>query len=334
MTLYEETIKELKSCKDLAHLAEIKSKTFQKISQEFEKMKAMLLEEKKIQGPKLQKLKQELEQLFEEKNEEFLLEKDALLEEKQKEFLAFKKSYFLKEEYQGGFHPLTQVREELEILFHSMGFKILTGPHIEKEFYNFTALNIPDDHPARDSQDTFWIDENTVLRTHTSNTQVRAMESFGAPLRGISPGRVFRNERVDASHEISFYQMEGLLIDENIHVGHLLSMTEILLEEIFQKKITYRVRPGFFPFVEPGFEIDVECSLCNGGGCSVCKQTGWVETLPCGLVHPKVLEYGKIKKEYSGFAFGLGLDRLVMMKYKIPDIRLIYSGDLRFLKQF
>ncbi len=235
----------------------------------------------------------------------------------------------------GHLHPNTQVQQEIERAFAQMGFTVFDGPQLESDFYNFTALNIPDDHPARDTQDTFWLDDGHLLRTQTSNIQVRMLEKYGAPFRGIFPGRVFRNESTDASHEHTFYQLEGLLVDRGINIGNVIAVMKSLLSAVFQTDVNVRLRPGFFPFVEPGFELDIQCLVCDGAGCSVCKQSGWVELMPCGMVHPKVLENGGVNpQEYSGFAFGLGLTRLVMMKYKINDIRLLQSGDLRFLKQF
>jgi phenylalanyl-tRNA synthetase alpha chain len=235
----------------------------------------------------------------------------------------------------GSLHPLSQIQKELEDLFTSMGFAVVDGPEVETEWYNFDALNIPSTHPARDAQDTFWLTDGHVLRTHTSPVQVRAMEKFGAPLRIIAPGRVFRNEEVDASHEHTFYQLEGMMVDRDVSIGHMLYFMRTLLAAIFHREVTVRLRPGFFPFVEPGFELDIQCLICGGSGCAVCKQSGWVELLPCGLVHPNVLRAGGIDPdEWSGFAFGLGLTRLVMMRYGIDDIRHLQSGDLRFLSQF
>jgi phenylalanyl-tRNA synthetase alpha chain len=240
----------------------------------------------------------------------------------------------------GSLNPTSIVQYELEDIFKSLGFMVLDGPELESDYYNFEALNIPEHHPARDMQDTFYIkgwakNEKRVLRTHTSPVQVRAMQKYGAPLRAIAPGRVFRYENIDASHENTFYQLEGIMIDENISITNLIAVMKTLLRGIFKREVKVRLRPGFFPFVEPGFELDINCLICGGTGCSVCKQSGWVELLPCGMIHPNVLRAGNIDPEkYSGFAFGLGLTRLVMMKYGIDDIRLLLSGDLRFLKQF
>ena len=235
----------------------------------------------------------------------------------------------------GHLHPITQIQAEIEDLFVSMGFAVLDGPEVEDEYHNFDALNLPADHPARDMQDTFWLTDGNVLRTHTSPVQVRGMERLGPPLRMIAPGRAFRNENVDASHEHTFYQVEGMMIDRDVSVAHLIYFMKTLLSAIFKREVTVRLRPGYFPFVEPGFELDIRCLICGGPGCPVCKQSGWVELLPCGLVNPNVLRMSGIDpEEWNGFAFGLGLTRLVMMRYAIDDIRLLQGGDLRFLRQF
>jgi len=236
----------------------------------------------------------------------------------------------------GSLHPITRVTRELEDLFTSMGWHVLDGPEVELERYNFDALNIPRDHPARDTMDTFRCDPEgkLVLRTHTSPGQVRAMERLRPPFRAIVPGKVFRNETVDASHEHTFHQMEGLCVDRDVSVGHLIGTMKTLLRGIFGKDIEVRLRPGYFPFVEPGFELDARCPFCTSG-CSVCKQSTWIELLPCGMVHPNVLRAGGIDPEqWTGFAFGLGLSRLTMLRYGIDDVRLLLSGDLRFLEQF
>ncbi len=235
----------------------------------------------------------------------------------------------------GRLHPISQIQYEIEDIFISMGFQILDGPEAETEHYNFEALNIPAHHPARDMQDTFWTEDGNLLRTHTSAIQVRGMEKIHPPFRIVGPGRVFRYESTDASHENTFYQVEGMMVDRDISVAHLIFVMKELLRKIFHRDVTVRLRPGFFPFVEPGFELDINCLICGGKGCSVCKQSGWVELLPCGLVHPNVLRHGNIDPEkWSGFAFGLGLNRLVMMRYGINDIRHFLSGDIRFLQQF
>ena len=242
----------------------------------------------------------------------------------------------------GHLHPITQLQNELEDLFISMGFMILDGPELESDYYNFAALNIPKFHPARDMMDTFYVDKKNkageydlLMRTHVSPILVRAMKKYGAPIRCVIPGRVFRSEAIDASHEHTFYQMDGLMVGKNISISNMIAVMKELLSGIFKKEVKVRVRPGFFPFVEPGVEIDIQCTICEGKGCPTCKYGGWLEILPGGLVHPNVLKAGGIDpKEYNGFAFDVGVTRLAMMKYGIDDIRLFNSGDLRFLNQF
>ena len=236
----------------------------------------------------------------------------------------------------GSLHPLTHVVRRLEEIFSSMGYAILDGPEVELDYYNFEALNIPHDHPAREMHDTFWCDreQNLLMRTHTSPVQARALERMPPPFRAIVPGRCFRNETTDASHEHTFHQMEGLVVGEGITVGHLIGTMKTFLREVFRRDLEVRLRPGYFPFVEPGFELDVRCPFCETG-CSVCKRSTWVELCPCGMVHPRVLRYGKVDPErYTGFAFGLGLSRLVMLRFGIDDIRHLMGADLRFLEQF
>lgn len=234
----------------------------------------------------------------------------------------------------GTLHPVTLVQLELEEIFAGLGFMTLPGYEVETEYYNFDSLNIPSDHPARDMQDTFWLENGLLLRTHTSASQVRALKRFGAPIRAIFPGRCFRYETVDASHDNTFFQLEGLMVDREISVAKLIGVMKLILGQVFRREVTVRLRPGYFPFVEPGFELDLQCLLCNGEGCRTCGN-GWIELIPCGLVHPVVLKHGGVDSTlYSGFAFGLGLTRLAMMKFGIPNIRLFNSGDIRFYSQF
>ncbi|MCL2744326.1 MAG: phenylalanine--tRNA ligase subunit alpha [Planctomycetaceae bacterium] len=234
----------------------------------------------------------------------------------------------------GALHPITLVQLEIESIFEGMGFTVLDSPEAETEYGNFESVNIPSDHPARDMQDTFWLQNEMVLRTHTSSNQVRALKRFGAPFRGIFPGRCFRYEAIDPSHENTFFQCEGLMVDKNISVANLIGVMKTLLSEVFHREIKVRLRPGFFPFVEPGFELDINCIFCGGKGCPICGD-GWIELIPCGLVHPRVLEFGGVNpQEYSGFAFGLGLTRLAMMRFGVKDIRYFNCGDVRIYEQF
>ena len=232
-------------------------------------------------------------------------------------------------------HPLAKVEEELCTIFTSMGFDIVEGPEVEYDHYNFEKLNIPKDHPARDTQDTFYITENILLRSQTSPVQVRTMEVQKPPIRIISPGRVYRSDAVDATHSPVFHQLEGLVVDKGITMGDLKGMLEYFAKQLFGADTKLRLRPHHFPFTEPSAEVDVSCFVCGGKGCRVCKGEGWIEILGAGMVHPNVLRGCGIDPEvYSGFAFGLGIERIVMRKYNIDDMRLLYENDLRFLKQF
>lgn len=235
----------------------------------------------------------------------------------------------------GSRHPLTVVLDDIKDIFIGMGFDIVDGPEVEKDYYNFEALNIPKDHPARDTQDTFYINENIVLRTQTSPVQVRVMEKQQPPIRIISPGRVFRSDAVDATHSPLFHQIEGLVVDKGVSFADLKGTLEIFIKQLYGEDSVVRFRPHHFPFTEPSAEVDVQCFNCHGTGCPLCKGEGWIEILGCGMVHPKVLETCNIDPEvYSGFAFGLGLERIAMRRYNINDLRLFFENDIRFLKQF
>jgi phenylalanyl-tRNA synthetase alpha chain len=234
----------------------------------------------------------------------------------------------------GSLHPVTQVREEICGIFAGLGFSIVEGPEVELDYYNFEALNIPRDHPARDMQDTFYVDENTVLRTHTSPVQVRTMEKRRPPIRILSPGRVYRRDS-DVSHTPMFHQIEGLLVDEGITFGDLKGVLTVFLRQMFGEETALRFRPSFFPFTEPSAEVDIRCVICKGRGCRVCKQSGWLEILGSGMVDPEVFKnVGYDTEKLTGFAFGLGLERIAMLKFGISDIRLFFENDLRFLNQF
>lgn len=234
----------------------------------------------------------------------------------------------------GKLHPVTQVKNEICSIFASFGFSVVEGPEVELDYYNFEALNIPKDHPARDMQDTFYIEDNIVLRTHTSPVQIRTMLKQAPPVRILSPGRVYRPDS-DISHTPMFHQIEGLLVDKGISFADLKGILTVFLQEVFGKATRLRFRPSFFPFTEPSAEVDIQCVMCRGEGCRVCGQTGWLEILGSGMVDPEVFKnVGYDPEEYSGFAFGLGLERIAMLKYGISDIRLFFENDWRFLEQF
>ena len=238
-------------------------------------------------------------------------------------------------ESEGSYHPITLVQRQLEEIFASMGFTIEDYKEIVTDYECFEAVNIPKDHPARDMQDTYYLSNGQLLKTHTSAAQNAILRKYGAPLRAIFPGRCFRNEATDACHENTFFQMEGIMVDKNISISNLIYFMKTMLSQVFERDINVRLRPGFFPFVEPGFEMDISCLICGGEGCPSCKNSGWLELCPCGMIHPNVLKAGGIDpEEYTGFAFGLGLTRLVMMKYGVKDIRDLNSGSLKALSQF
>ncbi len=240
-----------------------------------------------------------------------------------------------KNENIGHVHPNTAMIEGIVQIFKDMGFEVVEGPEMEDEWHNFDALNVPKDHPSRDMQDTFWLRNSMLLRTHTSSVQIRYMEKHKPPFAIVAPGKVFRNEATDRTHEAQFFQFEALVVGKDITVANLKYYLETFLKHVFDEEVEIRLRPSFFPFVEPGFEVDMRCSVCKGEGCPTCKHSGWIELLGAGLVHPNVLEsVGVDSKEWSGFAFGVGLDRIVMMKTKLDDIRNLYTGDLRVIRQF
>ncbi len=235
----------------------------------------------------------------------------------------------------GSYHPITLATREVVEIFETMGFTVENYFEIVDDYKCFEALNIPKHHPARDMQDTYYLENGQLLKTHTSAAQNAIMKKYGAPLRAIFPGRCFRNESTDACHENTFFQMEGMMIDENISISNLIYFMKTMLSEVFKRDVKVRLRPGFFPFVEPGFELDINCEICGGDGCPSCKNSGWLELCPCGMIHPNVLKEGGIDTEkYTGFAFGLGLTRLAMMRYGVKDIRDFNSGSLKALSQF
>ncbi len=334
---HEQALREFNSINDLESLKTFASETVGKksnLGNWFAQLKTLDVETKKELGPKLQAFKNYWEQACMTAQQEI---ETAILNEKLKsDFIDVSQSYPARK---GAMHPLSQVQRHIEKIFTGMGFEIADGPEVETEWHNFDALNVPENHPARDMQDTFFVNstkdeslKNSVLRTQTSNIQIRKMLEKGAPVRIIAPGRVYRNEDVDATHDAMFYQVEGLVVDENISVSHLKGTLETMLSAVFAKTMKVRIRPGYFPFVEPGLEVDIWWEYTDKNG----NEKGrWLEFCGAGMVHPNVLRNSNVDPEkYSGFAFGFGLTRLVMMKYGIEDIRLLASNKREFLQQF
>ena len=337
----DEWLAAIRAAEDPAALSAVDSRLFGKkgeIQMLLRSVTSLPKEERPAAGKAANVLKKELEKALAEQKAK--VQEAALAREL--DSTGFDPSEPGPKPHRGTLHPITIVQNELVDLFTSMGFSWQDGPEVETEYFNFDALNIPGDHPARESQDTFWLSDKNLLRTHTSPVQVRTMKrvtssgTFEPPLKVIVPGRCFRAETVDKSHEHTFYQMEGLVVDKGVSTANLIHTMKTCLRVILGRDdLKVRLRPGFFPFVEPGFELDVNCPFCSGKGCSVCKQSGWIEILPCGMVHPNVLREGGIDpEEYTGFAFGMGLQRVVMLRYGIDDIRYFMGGDLRFLEQF
>ncbi|MBU3918399.1 phenylalanine--tRNA ligase subunit alpha [Patescibacteria group bacterium] len=321
--------KEISLAQNLEALNEISKKYLGKkgeITLVLRSLKDLPITERKKQGQLANQIKKQLEQAI--NNKDFKTKEDV----KDRIDITAPGTRPL----QGHLHPITLVKKEVEDIFAKLGFETIEGPEVEDEWHNFDALNIPKEHPARDMWDTFWLKEKgLLLRTHTSPVQVRYMEKNNPPLRIIVPGRCFRYEATDASHEINFYHIEGLMIDKEISASNFKAIMEKFFQEFFKKQIKLRIRPSYFPFTEPSFELDLECLVCGGKGCSVCSKRGRIEMAGAGMVHPNVLKAVNLNpNNWQGFAFGMGLDRLTMMKYKIDDIRLLYSSDLRFLRQF
>ncbi len=324
----------LEKANTLEELDEIKIKFLGKkgeLTAILKQMGSLSAEERPIVGQLANKVRQEID--------EVLNDKISVLKEKAEEIRLINESVDItmpsKRQNKGGLHPLNIVLNDMINVFQSMGFDVVDGPEVETDHYNFEALNVPADHPARDMQDTFYLGPELLLRTQTSAAQIRTMENIKPPIRIICPGRVFRADEVDATHSPVFHQIEGLVVDKNISMCDLKGILEQFAHEIYGPETKVKFRPSFFPFTEPSVEVDVTCSECGGKGCRVCKGSGWIEILGAGMVHPRVLKTcGIDPDEYSGFAFGIGLDRLTTTRYKISDIRLIFENDIRFLSQF
>lgn len=326
--------KQLEEIKSLDKIEEFRVKFLGKKGELTAVMKGMgglSAEERPIIGQMANEVRTFIESAIEEKKE--TIEKEAMAEKIKAESLDVTMPG--KRNAHGTLHPLTKVLNDLEDIFIGMGFTIAEGPEVELDYYNFEALNIPKDHPARDTQDTFYINDEVVLRSQTSPVQVRVMEKQAPPIRIISPGRVYRSDAVDATHSPVFHQVEGLVIDKGIKMSDLKGTLEVFVKKLYGEDTKLRFRPHHFPFTEPSAEVDISCFNCGGKGCRFCKGEGWIEILGCGMVHPKVLKNCGIDTDvYSGFAFGIGLERVALFRYDIDDIRLLYENDTRFLEQF
>ncbi|MGX7058655.1 phenylalanine--tRNA ligase subunit alpha [Vagococcus humatus] len=335
--LRDETLQKIEQSEALQELNQIRVETLGKkgpITEVLRGMKHLSAEERPVVGSFANEIRDHLTESIEEKKRE--LEELALNEALRKETIDV--TLPGKQIHEGTSHILTQVMEEIEEVFLNMGYKIVEGSEVEQDYYNFERMNIPPNHPARDMQDTFYISNQLLLRTHTSPVQARTMETHDfskGPLRMISPGKVFRRDSDDATHSHQFHQIEGLVVDEDITMADLKGTLEVVLKQLFGEERDIRLRPSYFPFTEPSVEVDISCFKCGGEGCNVCKGSGWIEVLGAGMVHPNVLEMSGIDpSKYSGFAFGLGPDRMAMLRYGVNDIRAFYQNDRRFLEQF
>ncbi len=328
----ETVIGRLKSVSNLRELEELKSEYLSrkgKFSTLLKELKTLPLENRPQAGQKANLIKIRLDEILQAKVQE--------LKEKEKiapiEFFDF--TLPGRKSWEGKLHPLTQVLERIVQIFYGMGFEVVKGPDIETNYYNFDALNFPQDHPARDMQDTFYLGEGLILRTHTSPVQVRVFEKRKPPVKILAPGRVYRHEAINSRSFCLFYQVEGFYVDEGVTFADLKGALVAFVKEFFEKEVELRFRASFFPFTEPSAEVDIRCIICKGKGCSLCKYRGWLEILGAGMIDPEVFKaVGYDPEKYSGYAFGLGVDRIALLKYRIDDIRLFYENDLRFLRQF
>lgn len=333
-SIMEDALSQIRASEELEKLNDIRVAFLGKkgeLTSVLKSMKEVAPEDRPKVGQLVNEAREEIEKLLEEKKRAFAkkIREEQIKNETIDVTLPAKKTRI------GHRHPNTIALEEVERIFIGMGYEVVEGPDIELDYYNFEALNIPENHPAKDEQDTFYINSNIVLRTQTSSTQVREMEKGKLPIRMIAPGRVFRADEVDATHSPSFHQVEGLVIDRNITFADLKGTLAAFAKELFGETTKVKFRPHHFPFTEPSAEMDVSCFKCGGTGCRFCKGSGWIEILGCGMVHPNVLKMSGIDpEEYVGFAFGAGLERIALLKYEIDDMRLLYENDIRFLKQF
>lgn len=322
---------EIANCKSLTDLESFRIKFLARkgsIAELFDTLKNVSPEERPIVGKSLNELRSNTQRLFDERKA--LLEMSVNAETEIVDLTLPGRRNWI-----GSLHPITQTLNEIKNIFFRMGFDVVLGPEIEDEYHNFEALNFPHDHPARDMQDTFFISENILLRTHTSPVQIRVMETEKPPVRVIVPGRVYRNEAISARSYCLFHQVEGLYVDKGVTFSELKGTLVAFANQFYGSSIKFRFRPSFFPFTEPSAEMDITCFLCNGKGCRVCKQTGWLEILGCGMVDPNVYKFvGYDSEKLSGYAFGMGIERIAMLRYGIDDIRILFDNDVRFLKQF
>lgn len=329
-----EALSQVQECAEVDRLTQIRVNFLGKkgkLTDILKSMKDVAPEDRPKVGQLVNETRAEIEKVFDEAQKKL----EKVLREAQMKSEVIDVTLPAKKSSVGHKHPNTIAREEVENIFIGMGYEVVEGPEIETDYYNFEALNIPADHPAKDEQDTFYINDKFLLRTQTSGTQVHVMEKGKLPIRMIAPGRVFRSDEVDATHSPSFHQIEGLVIDKHITFADLKGTLAEFAKELFGQDTKVRFRPHHFNFTEPSAEMDVSCFKCGGSGCRFCKGTGWIEILGCGMVHPNVLKMSKIDPEkYSGFAFGIGLERIALLKYEIDDMRLLYENDVRFLKQF
>jgi phenylalanyl-tRNA synthetase alpha chain len=333
--LWDNFQQDLSSVEDLSQLTEVKDKYLSRqrgeLSLEMRKLGSLPAEERPQAGQLLNRLKKAVTKALDQRQRE-LKEGETELRLKEESFdvslPGFAPSL-------GSVHPIRRVLREMEEIFVRMGFSVLVGPEIETDYYNFEALNIPKGHPAREDQDTLYLSDNLLLRTHTSPVQIRTMEKHQPPLRIVVPGRVYRRDSVDATHSPMFHQVEGLVVDEGISMADLKGTLEMFFKELFSSETRVRLRPSYFPFVEPGAEVDISCIFCAGKGCRVCKRSGWIEILGAGMVHPKVFSMvGYDSERYTGFAWGMGIDRIAILKYQVSDMRYFFENDTRFLSQF
>ena len=333
--LWEEFQREFQTVSDPEELSRLRDRYLSRkrglISLQLKTLSELPSQERRLAGQKLNQLKQQVEESLSRRSDEF---KESA---RRQEFVDERVDVTLPS-YSfpvAGVHPVRRVWRKMEEIFVRMGFRVVSGPEIESEYYNFEALNIPEGHPARDDQDTLYISKGRLLRTHTSPVQIRTMEKEQPPIRIVVPGRVYRRDAVDATHTPMFHQIEGLLVDEGITLADLKGTLEVFIKALFSPDIKVRLRPSYFPFVEPGVELDISCIFCDGKGCRICKNVGWIEILGAGMVHPRIFErVGYDAEKYTGFAWGMGIDRVALLKYQVDDLRLFFENDVRFLRQF